>query len=128
MADLTKRDTIQLADGRRVDFIEYGDPDGAPAMYLHGTPSSAREARWLHDSALTAHVRVISIDRPGYQSSDPIASPAFEKSATSRERGRSRRKPGHPDVFQADGHRTLSFHAPETALRFSGSLGCIVQD
>jgi pimeloyl-ACP methyl ester carboxylesterase len=81
MADLTKRDTIQLADGRRVDFIEYGDPDGAPAMYLHGTPSSAREARWLHDSALTAHVRVISIDRPGYQSSDPIASPAFEKSA-----------------------------------------------
>jgi pimeloyl-ACP methyl ester carboxylesterase len=81
MADLTKRETIQLADGRRVDFIGYGDPDGAPAMYLHGTPSSAREARWLHDPALAAHVRIISMDRPGYQSSDPIASPAFEKSA-----------------------------------------------
>jgi pimeloyl-ACP methyl ester carboxylesterase len=81
MSDPAKRQTIQLADGRRVDFIEYGDRDGVPAIYLHGTPSSAREARWIHDPALAAHVRVIAIDRPGYQSSDPIASPAFEKTA-----------------------------------------------
>jgi len=81
MSDLSKRETIQLVGGRRVDYIEYGDRNGAPAIYLHGTPSSAREARWLHDPALAAHVRIVSIDRPGYQSSDQIASPAFEKSA-----------------------------------------------
>jgi pimeloyl-ACP methyl ester carboxylesterase len=81
MSELSKRETIHLVGGRRVDFIEYGDRDGAPAIYLHGTPSSAREARWLHDPALAAHVRIISIDRPGYQSSDPIVSPAFEKTA-----------------------------------------------
>jgi len=81
MTNPTPRETISLAGGRRVDVIEFGDPDGAPAMYLHGTPSSAREARWLHEPATTAHVRIISMDRPGYQASDPIASPSFEATA-----------------------------------------------
>lgn len=82
MTNPTRRETISLpVGGRRVDVIEFGDPDGAPAMYLHGTPSSAREARWLHEPATTAHVRIISMDRPGYQASDPIASPSFEATA-----------------------------------------------
>jgi pimeloyl-ACP methyl ester carboxylesterase len=77
----TTRQTVSLADGRRVDVIEFGAPDGTPALYLHGTPSSAREARWLHEAALSAHVRIISMDRPGYQASDPLVSPAFEATA-----------------------------------------------
>jgi len=81
MTSPTTRETISLPGGRRVDVIEYGDPHGAPAIYLHGTPSSAREAQWPHEPASTAHVRIISMDRPGYQASDPMTSPAFEATA-----------------------------------------------
>lgn len=81
MSSPTARQILTLPDGRRVGVIEFGDPKGAPAIYLHGTPSSAREARWLHEPASAAHVRIISMDRPGYLGSDPIAVPAFEATA-----------------------------------------------
>jgi pimeloyl-ACP methyl ester carboxylesterase len=68
---VTERQTIELDDGRRIDYVEFGDPHGAPAIYLHGTPSSAREARWMHESAVTHDIRLVSVDRPGYQGSDP---------------------------------------------------------
>ena len=32
--------TIRLADGRRLAFAEYGDPEGEPAMLFHGLPGS----------------------------------------------------------------------------------------
>src|SRR5690349_5325843 len=36
---------VEVSGGRRIDYLELGDPQGAPAIYLHGTPSSASEAR-----------------------------------------------------------------------------------
>ena len=67
------RQHVRLPDGRRIDYLEFGDPAGAPAVYLHGTPSSASEARWLHRAASGQGVRLVSLDRPGYLHSEPRA-------------------------------------------------------
>jgi pimeloyl-ACP methyl ester carboxylesterase len=67
----------RLASGRRIDYLELGDPAGAPAIYLHGTPSSASEARWLHAAARAHGVRLVSPDRPGYLGSDAASDPSF---------------------------------------------------
>jgi pimeloyl-ACP methyl ester carboxylesterase len=65
------RRQLRLEDGRRIDYLELGDPSGHPALYLHGTPSSASEARWLDRAAQAQGVRLVSLDRPGYLHSDP---------------------------------------------------------
>lgn len=62
--------TVTLPDGRRLAFTEWGDPDGKPVLYFHGTPGSRL---WCPDEASTAaaHVRLIVPDRPGFGRSDP---------------------------------------------------------
>jgi pimeloyl-ACP methyl ester carboxylesterase len=66
------RRELQLPDDRRLSWLEFGDPAGAPALYLHGTPSSASEARPLAALASDNGVRLVAIDRPGYLgSSEP---------------------------------------------------------
>ena len=71
-----KRQQLRIGGGRRIDFVDLGDPAGVPALYLHGTPSSAGEARWLHGAACVQGVRLVSPDRPGYLQSErsPVAS------------------------------------------------------
>ncbi len=71
MGGSATRMQLRLADERRIDYLELGDPAGVPAVYLHGTPSSASEARWLHRSACAQGVRLVSLDRPGYLQSEP---------------------------------------------------------
>ncbi|WP_108672395.1 alpha/beta fold hydrolase [Peribacillus acanthi] len=67
MADLT----LQLKDGRKLGYIEYGDRSGYPVMFFHGTPGS--RILFLEDSelAIAAGIHLISLDRPGYGISDP---------------------------------------------------------
>ncbi len=65
------RHGLRLADGRRIEYAELGDPAGVAAIYLHGTPSSASEARSLDAAARLRGVRLVSLDRPGYLRSDP---------------------------------------------------------
>jgi pimeloyl-ACP methyl ester carboxylesterase len=55
----------QLSDGRILSYQEYGDPQGSPLFFFHGTPGS----RLFHPPAeLTRRrgVRLICVDRPGY--------------------------------------------------------------
>lgn len=62
---------IRLADGRRLGFAEYGDPEGVPVLMFHGLPGSRlsyagagapdRDGRRL---------RAIAPDRPGIGLSD----------------------------------------------------------
>ncbi len=59
------------ASGRRIAFSQFGDPEGTPLLYVHGFPSSRREAWLLHAVACELGVRLISLDRPGYGDSDP---------------------------------------------------------
>lgn len=64
--------TVEVADGRRLGFAEFGDPQGKPIFWLHGTPGARRqippEARVF---AAENNIRLLGVDRPGIGSSTP---------------------------------------------------------
>jgi pimeloyl-ACP methyl ester carboxylesterase len=64
--------TITLSDGRKVQFEQYGDPAGIPALWFHGGFSSRLEASPLDVPARELGVRLLSLDRPGLGGSDPL--------------------------------------------------------
>jgi pimeloyl-ACP methyl ester carboxylesterase len=64
--------TITLPDQRKLGFALYGPASGAPLLYFHGSPSSRLEPLLLQEFGhdldallLSAHVRLIAVDRPG---------------------------------------------------------------
>ncbi len=57
---------IRLADGRDLAWLELGDSDGRPVCIFHGAPGSAGQFVPVSAAATDAHVRLISLDRPGY--------------------------------------------------------------
>jgi pimeloyl-ACP methyl ester carboxylesterase len=63
---------IAVSDDRQLGFAEFGDPQGRPVFWLHGTPGARRqiptEARV---DAEQQHIRLIGVDRPGIGSSTP---------------------------------------------------------
>lgn len=61
---------LTLADGRRLSWCETGHRHGYPLVYFHSQAGSRLEAELLHDAALAAGFRVISVDRPGIGCSD----------------------------------------------------------
>lgn len=63
---------VQLQDGRRLAYAEYGDPLGIPVVYCHGFPGSRLEAKLFDASAKHGKLRVISADRNGLGESDPL--------------------------------------------------------
>ncbi len=62
--------SLSLPDGRTLAFDDVGDPDGVPAVYLHGTPDS-RLGRPPDEVTVAAGVRLLAVDRPGSGDSDP---------------------------------------------------------
>ena len=64
-------DRVELPDGRRLAWLEYGDRRGRPVLYCHGFPASATEAAFADAAAAGRGVRLIAPDRPGYGESDP---------------------------------------------------------
>lgn len=62
--------TIQLPDGRRLAYLETGDPEGRPVLYFHGSPGSRLEGLFFDQFNKQLGVRLIAIDRPGYGLSD----------------------------------------------------------
>lgn len=61
---------FRLRDGRVLAWIEYGDPNGTPVFFFHGTPS----CRLMHpdeDETRSMGVRLLVADRPGFGRSDP---------------------------------------------------------
>ncbi|HEX6683604.1 MAG TPA: alpha/beta hydrolase [Candidatus Limnocylindrales bacterium] len=63
-------DVITLADGRRLSWYEFGDPEGSPVIYTAGTPVSGLGGRCYDEAARAAGLRWISPDKPGYGGSD----------------------------------------------------------
>ena len=61
---------VTLADGRRVAYLEVGDPDGSPVISCHGGLSSRLDVQSAAAPAATLGVRVICPDRPGIGGSD----------------------------------------------------------
>lgn len=68
----TVDDAVTLQDGRRLAYAEWGDEAAPPLLFFHGTPGS----RLLFPGVLarsSAPLRVVTVDRPGYGRSDPLA-------------------------------------------------------
>jgi len=61
---------LRLSDGRQLGYAEYGDRDGAPLLFFHGTPGSRRVARCADQAARRRGIRLIAPDRPGFGLSD----------------------------------------------------------
>lgn len=62
---LQSETTFILPDGRQIGFAESGDPAGTPLFYFPGTPGS-RLLFPPSEISLAHHVRVITLERPGF--------------------------------------------------------------
>lgn len=62
---------ISLRDGRKMAYAEYGQPDGVPIVWLHGTPGAHLVASGVTDRARKYGVRLLAPVRPGFGLSDP---------------------------------------------------------
>jgi pimeloyl-ACP methyl ester carboxylesterase len=62
---------VPTRDGRKLTYLEVGDPQGPLVLHNHGGPSSRYEARLLADSASKNRLRLICVDRPGMGRSSP---------------------------------------------------------
>ncbi|WP_105614404.1 alpha/beta fold hydrolase [Vallitalea okinawensis] len=62
--------TIQLSDGRRLGYTEYGDPNGKPVFLFHGNPGSRRGWKPQPGKDYAPGIRIIAPDRPGFGLSD----------------------------------------------------------
>jgi len=63
--------TVDGPGGRAVAYAEYGDPDGVPVLFLHGTPGSRLLGAVWDRAARERGVCLLAVDRPGYGQSDP---------------------------------------------------------
>ena len=61
---------VQECCGRSIGYSEYGDPQGLPVLYCHGTPGSSVECELAEQSARRHGLRLIAPDRPGYGETD----------------------------------------------------------
>ncbi len=69
-------ETIKLRDGRRLAYAEWGDAEGAPVFFFHGNPGSRLYCPNAPVTA-SAHVRLLTLDRPGVGRSDVLPRRTF---------------------------------------------------
>ena len=61
---------IQLSDGKKLCYTEYGDPKGEPVFLFHGNPGSRLSWGLYPGSPFLQNIRIIAPDRPGYGRTD----------------------------------------------------------
>lgn len=122
--------TIELRDGRRLAYCEWGALEGKPVVFLHGSPAS----RLLcpdEDATKAAGVRLLTMDRPGYGRSDPQPDRALlDWPGDFVELADQLDLPPCPVIGWSGGGRyamTLAFSAPDrvTTLGLAASVGPI---
>lgn len=62
---------VQLADGRKLEYLIEGPADGLPLVFHHGTPGAAVRLAPLVEAAERHGLRLVSPGRPGYGDSTP---------------------------------------------------------
>lgn len=67
-SDIDRR--VQLRDGRRLGYAEYGAADGKPVFFFHGIPGSRLFRHPDGSIARSLGVRILAPDRPGMGLSD----------------------------------------------------------
>lgn len=70
-------DTITLADGRKLGYAEFGDPQGFPLLHFHGACASRLEGAMFAQGAAAHGIRLIALDRPGMGLSSPLDEHSF---------------------------------------------------
>lgn len=61
---------LQLRDGRRLGYMDCGDPLGQPVFLFHGLPGSRLQGHPDRSIASSLGIRLIGVDRPGFGLSD----------------------------------------------------------
>jgi pimeloyl-ACP methyl ester carboxylesterase len=69
-SDEKQTNLLELPDGRRLCFAEFGDPDGTPVFLFHGNPNSRLLWGLMPGSPFLPGVRFIAPDRPGFGRTD----------------------------------------------------------
>ena len=64
-------DEVRLDDGRVLEVLTGGDPDGFPWLFHSGSPSAAAAYRPIDEAARAQGLRMITYSRPGYGGSTP---------------------------------------------------------
>jgi pimeloyl-ACP methyl ester carboxylesterase len=67
----TERRTIGLEDGRRIEILAAGPPEGLPLVWHDGTPGGLVAYPPMIEAARVRGLRTILHSRPGYGGSDP---------------------------------------------------------
>ncbi|MFO1305060.1 MAG: alpha/beta hydrolase [Burkholderiales bacterium] len=74
---MTPAKTVATPDGRKLAYLEVGDPQGPLVIHNHGGPSSRLEAALFASAALLHRLRFVCVDRPGMGQSTPQASRSY---------------------------------------------------
>ncbi|OGY56318.1 MAG: hypothetical protein A2Y84_01065 [Candidatus Colwellbacteria bacterium RBG_13_48_8] len=61
---------VKLKDGRWLSYAEYGDTEGQPVFFFHGSHGSRLLAGFMHSTAQKLNLRIIAPERPGFGLSD----------------------------------------------------------
>ena len=77
MTDGAADRVLRLADGRALGFRIYGDADGTPLLFLHGTPGSRLKFVIGHETGKELGLALVAPDRWGYGLSDVPAKPSL---------------------------------------------------
>ena len=64
-------DAVQTADGRTLEVLTGGDPDGFPLLYHSGTPTAAVSYPSFDAAVRDLGLRLVTYSRPGYGGSTP---------------------------------------------------------
>lgn len=59
-------DALRLRDGRTLEYMVTGPPDGIPLIVHHGTPMSGLQMRGPQRAAQARGMRLVTYSRPGY--------------------------------------------------------------
>jgi pimeloyl-ACP methyl ester carboxylesterase len=62
---------IRTADDREIGVRDFAGGGDEPVLWCHGAPGSRLEPAWLRQEAVTAGLRLVGVDRPGYGLSTP---------------------------------------------------------
>jgi len=114
---------VRLSDGRRLAFIDYGDPLGHPVIFIHGFGESALFRHWDDHVAAKWGLRMIAPHLPGIGGSSRSAGRTLTQWARDCEEFANTLG---LDRFLLAGHSAGGPHALATAARLQGRVSRLV--
>ncbi|MDT8855313.1 helix-turn-helix transcriptional regulator [Paracoccaceae bacterium Fryx2] len=122
--------SMRLPDGRRLDWIEFGDPEGVACLYMHLEFGLIRWPASAERAARARGIRVIVPVRAGYGRSDPQGRGADHLLATAQDHAALLDHLGVPVAAVLAQGADMRFAMKLSLIRpdlVSGILGCAVR-